>query len=484
MSNLIKNELVKIFKKKSAYIILIITLVFIIFSNFMYKKSDNTSYSSYSPEMLKYYEEDLAGINPNDPATLSAYIETKTQIDTIELIKKYGFESWQANIIPGKLSGYIFDMNEFKYSSVKNEQLYNESKAKYDEIVEKLDADNWRYFAQSEIDEANAQIEIQESAKANTIDQIELASIESSLNYHQIVKQVAQWRLDKDISYKNSFLNNCLTRYADYNYDIYNYEHSDNHSYEEKQTYYETLEKLNKTRYYIENNISNIRDNDNRGILLNLFDNYELFILIFSIMIAGAIVSDEFNKGTIKLLLVRPYSRLKILFAKFIVCIIILLSFIAVVACAQFIVGGIVQGFDSTSIPAIIFDHNTNQIETMSIMKYIVITSIAKLPIYLLLMTLAFACSTIFTNTAVSIVLPLLGYMVSSLINQLALYYDIKPLLYFVTPNWDLTYYLFGGLPIFESLTLPFSIVICFTYFMIMVITTSIIFKKRNIKNI
>ena len=30
-------------------------------------------------------------------------------------------------------------------------------------------------------------------------------------------------------------------------------------------------------------------------------------------MIAGTIVSEEFNKGTIKLLLVRPYSRNKIL---------------------------------------------------------------------------------------------------------------------------------------------------------------------------
>lgn len=484
MSNLIKNELIKIFKKKSTYIILIITLAFIVFSNFMYSKSDDTSYSNYSPEMLIYYKEALASINPNDPATLSAYIETKTQVDIIELIKKYGFESWQANIIPKKLPGYIADMNEYEYSSVKNEQLYNESKAKYDEIVKKLDTDDWRYFAQSEIDEANAQIKIQENAKANTVDQIELASIESNLNYQQVEKQVAQWRLDKNISYKNSFLNSCLSRYTNYSSDVYTYEHSDNHSYEEKQSYYEILEKLNKNKYYIENNISNIRDNDNRGILLNLFDNYELFILIFSIMIAGAIVSDEFSKGTIKLLLVRPYSRLKILFAKFIVCIIVLLTFIAFVACAQFIVGGIVQGFDSTSIPAIIYNHNTNQIETMSIMKYIVITSIAKLPIYLLLMTLAFACSTIFTNTAVSIVLPLLGYMASSLINQLALYYNIKPLLYFVTPNWDLTYYLFGGLPMFESLTLPFSIVICLIYFMIMVITAGIVFKKRNIKNI
>ena len=38
-----------------------------------------------------------------------------------------------------------------------------------------------------------------------------------------------------------------------------------------------------------------------------------IFILIISIVISGSIVSTEFDKGTIKLLLVRPFKRNKIL---------------------------------------------------------------------------------------------------------------------------------------------------------------------------
>jgi len=144
----------------------------------------------------------------------------------------------------------------------------------------------------------------------------------------------------------------------------------------------------------------------------------------------------------------------------------------------------LIQGFDSTTVPAVIYNHHTNQVETMSILQYITITTFAKIPIYLLLMTLAFACSTIFVNTAVSIVIPLLGYMGSRLLNQLALYYDIKALLYFVTPNWDFSQYLFGGLPEFQKLTIPFSLIVCFIYFAIMVVTMFTVFKKRNIKNI
>ena len=46
-----------------------------------------------------------------------------------------------------------------------------------------------------------------------------------------------------------------------------------------------------------------------RGMLVNFFSHYEIFIVIIIVMIAGTIVSEEFNKGTIKLLLVRPYKE-------------------------------------------------------------------------------------------------------------------------------------------------------------------------------
>ena len=50
--------------------------------------------------------------------------------------------------------------------------------------------------------------------------------------------------------------------------------------------------------------------------------------------------------------------------------------------------------------------------------------------------------------------------------------------------NWDLSQYLFGGLPLMDGMSMVMSIVICMVYFLIMVIPTWIIFKKRNIKNI
>ena len=150
----------------------------------------------------------------------------------------------------------------------------------------------------------------------------------------------------------------------------------------------------------------------------------------------------------------------------------------------QFIVGGIFFGFDSLSIPAIEYNHNTGSIVEMNLLQGILLNALGRLPIYILIGTLAFAISSIFTNTAVAITISLLGYMGSSIVNQFAYYYKIAWLKYFVTPNWDLTQFFYGKLPITEGLNIGFSIVICLIYFVIMMVPTFIVFKKKNIKNI
>lgn len=66
MSNLIKNELTKIFKKKSIYIILFVTLAFVILSNCMYKYFYNSgNYSYYSESYVEYAREAIKGLDPN-----------------------------------------------------------------------------------------------------------------------------------------------------------------------------------------------------------------------------------------------------------------------------------------------------------------------------------------------------------------------------------------------------------------------------------
>lgn len=489
MINLIKNELIKILKKKTTYILLVITVAFIVLLNFMYKNNDDSIYSlNYSDDAIEFYEEELASYSPDDPETKEIYFDMKLKLDTVKLMQQYGFDSWQAYVINSQMDDLV-DMNTINiYTTSKkhsiSEKEYLEAKQSYDSFIQKLDTNDWKFFVENELNDINQQINEQIRLKNTTKDAVEIESIYSTLNNLENQKKVLEWRLQNDINYENTFLNSCLNRYVDIQDEIYQYEHTKEHEYSQTQEYYKNLDTIHEYEYYIENNIRNISSNDNRGILLNLCNEYELFFIIFAVMIAGAIVSDEFSKGTIKLLLVRPYHRAKILLSKFIVCIIMLILCITVITGLQFIIGGMIQGFSSVNIPAIVYNHHTNQVETIPVFVYVIINAFAKLPMYILLLTLAFACSTIFTNTAVSIVLPLLGYMATSLINQFAIYYNVKALQYFVTPNWDFTQYLFGGLPMFEGLQVHFSIGICLLYFFIMLATMFTVFQKRNIKNI
>ena len=67
---------------------------------------------------------------------------------------------------------------------------------------------------------------------------------------------------------------------------------------------------------------------------------------------------------------------------------------------------------------------------------------------------------------------------------KFAMQYNIDFLKYFVTLNWDFTVYSYGGMPLMQGLTPEFSAVICLLYFLIMMIPTFVIFKKKNIKNV
>ena len=485
MINLIGNELKKVFKKKTIYILLIIIVGYILLSNIMIKVTDNGyQYYYYYESDIEYYEDYLSTLNPNNPADLSTYIQMKSNVELLNLTKKYGNNSWQAYVINNMLSNQINTIVSYEYSDEITDSAYNEAKASLDTAIEKLNSDDWQYFVNKDLDDINKSLEEQYALKQSTNDKQNLALIEDTIYDLEIQKQVNEWRLEKNISYAPSFLNNALGAYASNQSVLKDFknENIENLNSDDLQYYQSALEEANLNKYYIENMIS--LDSLSRNTFLNLFGNYELFILIVGIVIAGSIVSEEFNRGTIKLLLVKPYNRVKILISKFIVCMIILIITIAFIYVFQLVVGGVINGFDGFSTPAIVYNFDTNTVETMNLLAYVALIGICKLPIYILLTTLAFTCSTIFTNTALAVSVPFLGYIASSLINQFALLYNIKGIIYFVTPNWDLSYFLFGGTPLFKELTVPFSITICLIYLLIMLVISCIVFKRRDIKNI
>lgn len=489
MIRLIKNELAKIFKKKSFYIVMLVTLAFIIGYNVIMKNisnSENINYYGNLDEQIVYMEAELKELNPLDENDKSQYIDYKSSLETYKLMKKYGVNSWQFSIVQTKINPYLRDLATYDTMINKDEVAYKETLNEYNELISRLDKEDWQSFARDDLEEANKQIEEQKKIKESAETEKQVAEADKMIRYLEVQKQTLEWRLDKNISYESSYYNGLIDQYYNSSISVIDYEMSKSEADTTlmKQDYYNSLERANKAKYDIENGTRTQDESNARGMLVNFFSEYEIFIVIVIVMIAGTIVSEEFNKGTVKLLLIRPYKRTTILTSKFITCLIMLAIIIISIMLMQFVVGGVVFGFDSFSTPVIEYDFNSSSIQEMSIASYMLIQTIGKLPIYVLLMTLAFALSTLFNNSAVAITLTLLGYMGSSMINMIGIQLDLDWIKYFVTPNWDLTQHFFGAIPMYEGTSLEFAMVINAIYFIIMLIPTYIVFKKRNIKNI
>ena len=482
MISLIQNELKKIFKKKSLLITLLVTLAFIILTNVIYKLDFGNSYYDYIEEEISFYGEQLKTLDPEKDKDM--YAQYKTELEVYQLVKKYDEKSWQAKIIQSEMRSCISNINYFTYQE-KSDSGLKIAKAKYNEYIKRLDTDDWRYFAEEEVKEKNTEIDELKAMQEKTTNKLEIKELQNQIRGYEISRQIATWRLEKDIPYGNDYKNNCLNSYMVAMEDIRSYDFGETEkNYDSKKQYYEAQEKAAINKYDIENGTTVGDTSSAKGILLSTFDEYEIFLIVMFMMTAGVIVSEEFSKGTIKLLLIKPYKRSTILASKFITSIIVAIIVIILVILMQFVVGGLIQGFDSFKNPTIIYDHTINNVKHINTIQYLAMQALGKAPMYILLMTLAFAFSTIFTNSALAITISLLGYMGSSVINMLALNLKLNWIKYFVTPNWNLTEYFWGGIPTFEGITLPFSIAIIVIYMVIMLVPTFIIFQKKNIKNI
>ena len=487
MSSLIKNELIKIFRKKTIYITLIVILLLLIFMNCMFKYANSGSeynYYLYDQNYINSLRSELEKLNPEKSSDVTTYINLLSEIQLSEMLEQHKDTEWKLAIINERIAPYITERNTYQYGAEKNEEQVEEINQEIDALIAKLDKNDWKYFAREDLAKAEQQIEELNAQKEQTEDKAILNNIETELKNLQMEKEIAETRLNKEIPYGSDYLNRAISTLETANTNLAQFENIEELTYEQKLEYNSYLEDQAESRYILETGIDINNTNSLKGILENFYAQFGIFLIVVVVMIAGTIVSEEFNKGTIKLLLVKPYTRNKILLAKAITTFIMVIFVIVVTIVMQILIGGIIFGFDSLLESVATYNFNTNTIEETNIFVNLGIQTLTQLPMIILLATLAFAISTTFTNSTLAITISLLGYMAGSIINQLAIAYNLQFMKYFVTMNWDLSIYANGALPYMEGMNMTMSIIICIVYFLIMVIPTFIVFKKRNIKNI
>ncbi|SHH42785.1 ABC-2 type transport system permease protein [Virgibacillus chiguensis] len=205
----------------------------------------------------------------------------------------------------------------------------------------------------------------------------------------------------------------------------------------------------------------------------------EIIIVVglLSIIVAGGIVANEFRWGTIKLLLIRPIERSKILFSKYVAVLLFALYTLLFLFITAWITGAIFFGI--SEVDATIVKDATDGFRSVPLFKDILTNYSFPLVDLLMMTTLAFMISTVFRNSSLAIGVSLFLLMGGSSFVQM--FADKDWVKYILFANTNLRQYTAGNTPFAEGMTLGFSLTVLIVYYVIFIVTSWIVFKKRDV---
>lgn len=501
MIKLIKNELIKIFKRNSIYFLFLLSIVaIIIYNNINPEQNSKISYTSDTKDVpIAGMEQMLENVNKDN---VEEYIMQLGSINFWKLYNSFEECSWQRYALKEEASGsmvynvytdynldieeYLRVINDYENNPKTNitSELYEKTKEKYDKYIFALNSNNWKEYINLKIEN------LEERKKLEDLYEAEIEEINFEIEIYKL-------RLENSINFENNFLNQYIEAYRS---NFYLYKAYETNEFNENEAFaknslntYKT--RMNLCKYAIEHNLNKDISNEN-GLIYNnkidarisfirTFKHFDLIIVIIAIYLATTIVTEEVNKNTIKNLLIKPQKRSSILISKIIACIISIIISMIFIIVVQYIVGGVVFGFDSYDLEYIGYDLVTNQIITMNLFNYVIIVGVLKLPMYILVIMFCICMGTMNNHTAMSMILTLIIFVVSSTI--IAEFSKLEALSlvtrYFVTNNWDFSIYLFGQVSSINGVTFIGSIINCLIHGITLLYLSTKIFNKKEILN-
>ncbi|MED1865744.1 ABC transporter permease [Fictibacillus nanhaiensis] len=200
---------------------------------------------------------------------------------------------------------------------------------------------------------------------------------------------------------------------------------------------------------------------------------------LFVIVVASDIVSNEFAKGTIKMLLIRPYSRWKILLSKFVATLAFAFVMWLVVIVATWLVGGLAYGFGGMD-QSYLITADDGQVKERLIVEYVFANIGVEFIELTALVAMSFMISTLFMSNSVAIGVAMFTLFAGNTIVMLLATKDW--VIYTLFANMDLSVLIDGQNQLVKDLTLPFSISVLAVYTVIMLAITFTVFQKRDVK--
>ncbi|SDP36128.1 ABC-2 type transport system permease protein [Clostridium gasigenes] len=271
---------------------------------------------------------------------------------------------------------------------------------------------------------------------------------------------------------KNDWKENIITRNQSINESLANIDNIEMSKMEKDSL----KDEVQTNEYRLKNDIQPIQWNSLWGFVEGIASMLISLIALFAIVMGGGIVANEFSGGTIKLLLIRPSKRWKILVSKYISVITYTFFMVLILLVVSFLIGGILFSFKGASAP---FLTNSNgQINEVNMIVHIIQLCGLKCISLVMMVTLAFMISTVFRNSAMAIGIGVFLLTVGNGITMILSRFNWSK--YILFSNTDLTQYSTGK-PLVEGMTIEFSIIVLIVYFVIFNVISYIGFTKRDI---
>lgn len=508
MIKLVYNELIKIFKRKSIYLLFLLSIIAIIVYNKINPDQNPIRNFNYGTEI----DYPITEKSLEDSSSVEYFIVEKTSTDIHKLCNSFEKNSWQrfalstepsamsriypdvfptSTTFPTDYNADIYEdliyINDYEFNpdSEISLKLYRDSKDKYNEYLDVLNNGDWKDFV-------NLKIKNLEDKKLTTnLKSAEIEEIDFEIEWYNL-------RLKNNIIFNGDMANLYLDEYKELYYFAKQEEIDSIYFSDELATNQQniTMTRMNLCKYALQNNLTNqdisnennvLSNNiiDARNSFIRTFQHFDLIIIIIAIYISSIIVTEEVNKHTIKTLLTKPHKRSTILISKLLASIITIIISMIFVSISQYIIGGIIFGFDSYNLSYIGYDLNSNQIIIMSLFKYIALIGLLKLPMYIIIITFCIFIGTINKHSSMSMVLTLI---IISILNVIKLYSENKSFSsfakYIIWNNCDFSIFLFGQVSRIVGVTIQNSIIICLIHMVLLVFLSIIIFNKKEIENV
>lgn len=230
-----------------------------------------------------------------------------------------------------------------------------------------------------------------------------------------------------------------------------------------------------ENNYHLENNIKPLPYDGWEYVLENSF--LTSVISLFTIIVAAGIISNEFKWGTIKLLLIRPISRSKILLSKYVSVLIFAFTLLVFLLASSWIVGAILFGLNGLN-PMVVQDMMPGYVQN-DVLGEIVKSYGFGLVTLVMMATFAFMISAIFRSSGMAIGLAIFLMMAGNAIVAFLSQYEWSK--YILFANTNLKQYMNGMEPPIPGMSLTFSIIVLAVYFVIFMAAAWAAFTKRDV---